>query len=225
MNGRNLLMVLLSLGALVAASNGQSASLYVAGPRRTSAEPSRLSSSLLTAVVRPKPKAPKVHDIVTVVIKEQSSYSSDAGRKADKKVEVDASIDAWVRFHNNNSLVPVAFEGGKPKIKGELSAGTDAKGKASRKDVVTFRVAARIIDVKPNGTCVLEARKTMQIDEEKRCMTLTGVCRKEDIDGANNTILSDRIFGLELVAKYSGGVKDSTRKGWLTRLVEILSPF
>ena len=219
------MMVLLSLGTLVAVSNGQSASLYVTGPRRTAVEPASLAGSLLTAVVKPKPKTPKVHDIVTVVIKEQSSYSSDANRSADKKVEVDGSIDAWVKFQNHNSLVPVSFEAGKPQIKGELSAGSEAKGKATRKDVVTFRVAARIIDVKPNGTCVLEARKTMQIDEERRCMTITGICRKQDIDAANNTVLSDRIFGLELVAKYSGGVKDSTRKGWLTRLVEILSPF
>ena len=225
MNGRNLVMVLLSLGALVAASNGQSASLYVTAPRRAPTVESRLSASLLTAVVRPKPKEPKIHDIVTVVIKEESSYSSDADRSADKKVEVDASIDAWVRFQNYNTLVPVSFNSGKPEVKGELSAGTEAKGKAARKDKVVFRVAARIIDVKPDGTCVLEARKTLQIDDERRCMTLTGTCRKQDIDPANNTVQSDRIFGLELVAKYSGGVKNSTRKGWLTRLIEILSPF
>ncbi len=218
-------MMLLILVMLATSAIAQSGSLYVTASGAKVAGKGKLSETSLSAVTRPKPREPKVHDIITVIIKEESSYASDVNRSADKKVDVDAGIDSWVRFHNYNSVVPVGFEAGKPEIKGELSVGSEAKGKATRKDKVLFRVAARIIDVKPNGTLVLEARKTLQIDDEKRCMTLTGQCRKQDVNAGNNTILSDRIFGLELVAKYSGGVKDSTRKGWLTRLVEMLSPF
>jgi flagellar L-ring protein precursor FlgH len=220
---RILVMVLLSLDALLAQANAQSA-LIGARTAKTAPAESALIHRSLFSVTRPKPKEPKIHDLITVIVKDESSYSSDGSHDAEKKLEVDGQIDSWVRFHNYNSVVPLSLEGGNPAIKGELSAANERSGKAKRKDKVLARITARIIDVKPNGTCVLEARKSIQADEERISMTLTGMCRRQDITAAN-TVLSDQIYDLSVVAKYGGGVKDSTRKGWLTRLVEFLSPF
>jgi flagellar L-ring protein precursor FlgH len=221
---RNMAMVLLSLGALVASANGQSASLYVTAPARPVAVESGLAAASLTAVVPPRPREPQIHDLITVIVKDESSYSTDANQSGDKKLKVDGGVDSWVRFDGTQSIVPLTFEGGNPAVKADLNASNESTGAAKRKDKVLARITARIIDVKPNGTVVLEARKSIKADEETISMTLTGMCRKQDIS-ATNTVTSDQVYDLNVVAKYGGSVKDSTRKGWLTRLVEILSPF
>ena len=47
---------------------------------------------------------------------------------------------------------------------------------------------AEVLDVKPNGTLVLQARKRIKTDDEEQVFVLSGTCRAEDIT-ADNTIL------------------------------------
>ena len=62
-----------------------------------------------------------------------------------------------------------------------------SQGDASRKDTFTSRVTAQVLDVKPNGTLVLEARKFIRIDTETLNIVLTGTCRKDDIASGSQT--------------------------------------
>ncbi|MGH7176477.1 MAG: flagellar basal body L-ring protein FlgH, partial [Tepidisphaeraceae bacterium] len=53
---------------------------------------------------------------------------------------------------------------------------------------------------------------------------LTGICRAEDID-PDNTILSTQLFDLELSKSNTGAVRDTTKRGWVPRLLDMLNPF
>jgi flagellar L-ring protein precursor FlgH len=81
-----------------------------------------------------------------------------------------------------------------------------------------------VLDVKPNGTLVLQARKTIKTDEEEQQFILSGICRVEDV-ATDNTVLSTQIFDLDLQKNHKGDVKDAVTKGWLPRLMQLVNPF
>jgi hypothetical protein len=100
----------------------------------------------------------------------------------------------------------------------------EGEGEYRRTDTFSGRIQSRVIDVKPNGTLVLEARKYIQNDDETLEMVLTGLCRAEDVTAAN-TILSTQLYDLRLVKEHTGELRRSTRKGILTRVFETIFNF
>ena len=89
---------------------------------------------------------------------------------------------------------------------------------------MTTRLTAKIIDIKPNGLLVLEARRFMRTDEETVSIALTGMCRSADV-GADNSVLSTNMHDLRLVKEHKGEIRNSTEKGILTKAFEFLFAF
>jgi flagellar L-ring protein precursor FlgH len=87
-----------------------------------------------------------------------------------------------------------------------------------------MRLGAEVVDVRPNGTMVVMARRHIQFDAEEVNITLTGVCRVQDVDAAN-AILSTDLHDLDFNKQTKGAVHDTTRRGLLERLLDFLSPF
>ncbi len=107
--------------------------------------------------------------------------------------------------------------GGKQKFKGE--------GTAKRSDRFVARIQAVVIDVKPNGTLVLEARKTVASQNgEAKTIVLSGSCRQEDITDAN-TINSSLLADLRLIQTTEGEVSKSAEKGFIPRILEAIFNF
>ena len=102
----------------------------------------------------------------------------------------------------------------------------NAKGEATvdRSDSVILRVTAEVVDVKPNGTLVVQARKKIKNDEEEQTLLASGVCRVEDIT-PDNTVLSTQLFDLEFTKVNKGQVRNGTKTGGLTKLLDFLNPF
>ena len=61
----------------------------------------------------------------------------------------------------------------------------DGKGNYTRNDSFSMKIQAEIIDVKPNGTLTIEARKTIDKNGETQSTVLSGVCRIADITQNN----------------------------------------
>lgn len=85
-------------------------------------------------------------------------------------------------------------------------------------------MTARIVDIRPNGNLVLEARKTMRVDDELVENSLTGTVRAEDIP-PNNVVLSEKLAELSINRRTVGHVRDSYKRGWLTRFWDGVNPF
>jgi flagellar L-ring protein precursor FlgH len=66
--------------------------------------------------------------------------------------------------------------------------------------------------------------KTIQTDEEEQSVILSGVCRAEDIT-ADNTVLSTQLHDLTVRKTHKGAVRDTTKRGWIPRLLDVLNPF
>jgi flagellar L-ring protein precursor FlgH len=177
------------------------------------------------AVQPPKPKKSKIHELITIVVDESSQQLADQESKTDKQYnlqnQLNSVIDPWALLElrldpsntKNLSLIDIAS---KQKF--------DGKGNYTRSDKLSMKIEAEIIDVKPNGTLVLEARKLVDKNGENQTTILSGSCRQEDIT-ANNSVFSSQLANLTLVTKNTGQVNDSGKKGLIPRVLETVFSF
>ena len=86
------------------------------------------------------------------------------------------------------------------------------------------RVAAQVIDVKPNGNLVIQARKQIIQDGEIKDMVLSGTARQDDVT-TENTVLSSQLADLRVDVQHEGELKKSSSKGIFTRALETLFAF
>lgn len=93
-----------------------------------------------------------------------------------------------------------------------------------RTDTLTARITGEVVDVKPNGTLVVQARKSIRTDEEEQQFVMTGICRAEDV-AADNTVLSNQMYDLQLQKNHKGTVRSATKRGLLGQLLDFVNPF
>lgn len=187
-------------------------------PATTSTLTLRNASLMLVEAPLPKPYA--IHDKVTIIISESSSQTSqqklDAKKDASLKAAVNKFPDLAMFLEGNltnlgTGVIASADVNAASKFKGD--------GKFQRTDKFQDKIQATVIDVKPNGVLVLEARKTVGQDREVRTLVLSGECRREDVTD-NNTVLSSQLAELTILAHAEGDAKDAASKGFLTRIIE-----
>ncbi len=182
-----------------------------------------LLAASLIAVEAPKPRKIRVHDRITIVIREEKRSTTDSELKREKKWEIAAELKQWIRLNEDHKLVPQVFPMGNPAIDLEYDDKYQGKGKVGRKDSLITRVTATVIDVKPNGDLVLEAKKDIKIDEDRQLIRLTGICRSEDVT-AQNTVLSTQLAEARIDIQHSGPARDAARRGWLVRIWDFIRP-
>jgi flagellar L-ring protein precursor FlgH len=179
----------------------------------------------LFAVAPPEPKTLKKRDQVTIIIREESTFSSDGKAEQKKSADFDAKLEEFIQLKLNNWAINGGGVGATPpSIKASMARNFKGEGNVDRTDKFTARIQAEVVDVKPNGTMVLQARKRIKNDDEEQIFTLSGICRVEDIS-ADNTILSTQLFDLDLEKKNKGQVRDATKRGWVPKLLDALNPF
>ncbi len=176
------------------------------------------------AVEAPEPEVIGVNDQVTIIIRENKSAKSDAKTEATKEWEHEWELSKWIKLSDKNGLIPALFEHGNPAVEFQHEDDYSGDGSYDRKDELTTRIQATVIDVKPNGTLVLEAAKTIEVDEERYTITVTGACRSIDVT-PTNTILSTQIANLDIRVQHTGAIRDATRRGWFKRGLDLLRPF
>lgn len=175
------------------------------------------------AVAVPEPERIEVNDLITIIVRETKSSAIKTKLQSDKEWKLEAELKKWFRLDEGNHLVPQGFRGGIPGADFEFKSEYEGVGKVDRRDTLTMRITAKVIDVKPNGTLMLEAKKQVGIDEEQYITTLTGQCRSEDLT-AQNTVLSTQIHDLKIDVQHTGAARDAARRGWLMRLFDFLRP-
>lgn len=179
----------------------------------------------LFAVEPPQPRSYRVHDQVTIIIDETTRQQAEQSLKTEKEYDIQAAL---AKFPSIRNLLEFQLTNGDDSSLAELdlTAQNDFNGKGTykRNDRFNAKITAEIIDVKPNGTLVLEARKEISKDEEVQLLMLSGVCRRDDVTDAN-TVLSSQLANLTLISRNEGQVKDSATKGLIPRVLEFLFAF
>jgi flagellar L-ring protein precursor FlgH len=186
-----------------------------------------LASVSFLAVPEPEPRVIKKHDLVTIIVREESSFISDGATDFKKEAEFEARLEEFIKI--DALLRDLQLKGGGvtdpvPAIKMAGTRDFNGEGSVDRTDKLTLRVTAEVVDVKPNGTLVLQARQRIKTDEEEQTFILSGVCRAADVS-ADNTVLSSQMFDKDITKSHKGTVREATRRGWLSKLLDAVSPF
>ena len=215
----------------------QSSSLYL---RQEPAAPSQplnqgtgalspaIADNSFIAVQIPEPRQYAKNDLVTIIIRESFKTDLKSSLDTEKKIKINGEIKGFPDLQLDQlaqlRVKPSQFSDGKPTVGVDFDNDFEGDGQYARSETMTGRLTARIADVKPNGTLILEARETIIHDEEELAIILTGTCRAADIT-VDNTILSTELYDLHMDKQHKGELKKSTRKGLLSRVLEALFNF
>lgn len=165
----------------------------------------------------------KLHDLVTVVVREKSRMSSEGQVDQRKKTEGKMILSEWIALENF-SLIPAPQNGGDPSVAGSVDNKFRTQANLSEKDMLEFNIACEVVDVRPNGTLVIEGHRKLQVNEEEWEFSLGGVVRPEDLM-PNNTVQSEKIADLRVHKRQAGQGRDGVRRGWLLKLIDKYQPF
>ncbi len=169
-------------------------------------------------------KAMNVNDLVTVVIQESTSQSTQANRSSSKNNTSNLSggtLTAGGQLANvANNISNYSNIG----FQTNSSANYTGTGAQTRNESFNTTVSTRVIKILSNGNYFIEGSRELLINGEKQIIQLSGVIRPYDI-GQDNTIDSRYIADAKILYKTEGDVATSTKKPWGTRFFEAIWPF
>ena len=181
----------------------------------------------LMLVVPPEPREYAIHDIITIVVDESTKAEANQELETKKDYDIAGALGSFPSLNAfSDGRLDTSGGDGTPITEWELAAAERLKGEGdyTREDTFTARITAEIIDVKPNGVLVLEARTRVEKDDEIQTIVLAGRCRSEDVTD-RNTILSSQLADMHLAMTNEGEVKKAGSKGYIPRVLEAIFNF
>jgi len=167
----------------------------------------------------------KKQDIIKILLDERVRVSISDELDTEKNVSRSSGITTYPRIDRNNSptyITPVSLAS--PQLAFTSAWEVDGEGDRQREDRIRAEIAAKVVEVKPNGNAILEAKRFIQVGEEQMMLTLTAEAAEKDI-GEDRAIKSSALHDLNITQKAIGAVAASSRRGWLTRLIDMIDPF
>ncbi|NOY43026.1 MAG: flagellar basal body L-ring protein FlgH [Planctomycetes bacterium] len=221
---RVLLAVLLAFLPGVGTTSAQDGSLFLQ-PLQSKEGMTLANSSFIYRQLPPeaRPRELQLHDIITVLVDFRSNFLSEADAENRKTATLQAVLADWLQIEGG-SLKPAVQADGDPKVTGTLNSQTRVQSNVELNDSLTFRIAAEIVDIRPNGNLVIEGHLTIRNNEERWRISLTGEVRREAIQ-ADRTVSSDSVLGLDIDKNELGQVRDGYARGWLGRFYDRYKPF
>ena len=106
----------------------------------------------------------------------------------------------------------------------KASSSYKGAGNISRRDKLTLRVAATVVDRLPNGVLRIQGTQEVRVNYEVRELTVSGFVRPSDI-GRRNEIAYDRIAGARISYGGHGQISDVQQPRYGQQVADILLPF
>lgn len=167
-------------------------------------------------------KASRVGDILTVTVLENTQATATTRTSTDRAASL------------NDAIGRLLFS---PEVSGRLTSGGElpqlqwggnneysAGGEINNSQNLNSRAAVLVTDVLPNGNLVVEGVRKVIFSNEETFVHIRGLVRPDDIRG-DNTVISSDIAEAHVEFVSEGSISDTRRKGWLSRIYEIISPF
>jgi flagellar L-ring protein precursor FlgH len=172
----------------------------------------------------PPAKEVRINDIITIRVDTGARLSESAQLQRRRTSQYDARLNDWIIFKGLRAIKPAPQSDGDQRVQGNLQQLNRVTGQLDTAESMKFDIAATVAAVLPNGNIVLEAHTVVENNNERWMHSLSGICRREDI-GPNNTILSKDIANLRVKKEEMGQIRDSYKRGWLTRWWDMFGPF
>ncbi len=153
-------------------------------------------------------KAHRVGDVITILVVEYSSATSEA--KTSSKKEND------VGFLGTGGPQAQAYS---PiyGLRGQVNNGFNGNAGVQRKGQLRTKITATISEIMANGNFIIQGSRLMDLNGEKETTTITGTIRSEDISW-QNTILSTQVADVQIVYQGKGVVNSGQKPGLIAKL-------
>ena len=184
--------------------------------------PATMQDLSWTVVVKPRPRPIRKQDILTITVDDKNEVFVDNRFNRSRVSQLKAELKEFIRLDNRGNLVPAALNS--PTIDANLQSRLNSQGQIQSAEGVKYMIAATVVDIRPNGNLVLEARKKVRSDRDVWEYELTGEVRPEKVN-RDFTVLSEDIANLGIERRQKGKVRDSTKRPWGVVLYDKLSPF
>lgn len=164
-------------------------------------------------------------DILTVVIeiddKAEISNSSGRSRSGSETMGIPSLLGLPQRLD-----AAVLAEGATMAEAVETESRSDYEGEGSvrRKEKLTLRVAATVVEELPNGVLRIEGQQEVRVNFELRELVVTGYVRPADIS-RQNEITYDKIAGARIAYGGRGQITDVQQPRYGQQVADILLPF
>ena len=108
----------------------------------------------------------------------------------------------------------------------ELESDSTSKGKGSvkRKEKLTLRIAATIVDVLPNGILSIIGSQELRVNFEMRELSVAGYVRPQDISRLNE-ITYDKIASARVSYGGRGQISDAQQPRYGQQVLDAILPF
>ena len=163
-------------------------------------------------------------DILTVVIrideKAEISNETDRSRSGSEELGIPNFFGIPQRLDRKlptgASMVDAVETDSSSRYKGE--------GSVARKEKLTLRVAATVIEDLPNGVLRIEGQQEVRVNNELRELIVTGYVRPADIS-RQNEVTYDKIAGARIAYGGRGQITDVQQPRYGQQIADILLPF
>ncbi|MDH3262676.1 MAG: flagellar basal body L-ring protein FlgH [Paracoccaceae bacterium] len=163
-------------------------------------------------------------DILTVVIeideRAEISNQSDRSRSGQEQMGIPSLFGIPQRI--NESLPDGASMD--PAVEFGSSGSYSGQGAVRRREKLTLRVAATIIEVLANGVLRIEGSQEVRVNFEMRELIVTGYVRPEDIS-RQNEITYDKIAAARIAYGGRGQITDVQQPRYGQQVADIVLPF
>ena len=182
----------------------------------------RIQDLSWTVIIKARPRPIRVHDIINITVDDKNEVFVDNRFNRSRASQLKAELKEFIRLDNKGNLVPAALNS--PTIDANLQSRLNSQGQIQSSEGVKYRISAEVVDIRPNGNLVLEARKKVRSNHDVWTYELTGEVRPEKV-ARDFTVLSEDIANLNINREQSGKVHQSTKRPWGVVLYDWLSPF
>ncbi len=183
-----------------------------------------LATASFYLVEPPEPRVFRENDLITVIVSERAEVKNENTLETDKSYDFSGGVNAMPDLLELLQLRWEEYEG--LPINADMNFGRSYSGEGEQEvsRETTARVTVRIVEIKPNGTMLLESKTSIRTDGEEQVIVISGLARQEDVTIAN-TIQSNQMANLIVNIQHHGELKRSSEKGLIPRAFDLLFNF
>ncbi|MCU0911178.1 MAG: flagellar basal body L-ring protein FlgH [Rhodobacteraceae bacterium] len=163
-------------------------------------------------------------DIMTVVIeiddRAEISNSTERSREGSERMGVPQLLGIPQRL--NDALPEGASTD--PAVEFSSSGSSSGQGAVRRREKLTLRVAATVVEVLPNGVLRIEGSQEVRVNFEMRELIVSGYVRPADVS-RQNEITYDKIAAARISYGGRGQITDVQQPRLGQQVADILLPF
>lgn len=148
-------------------------------------------------------RARRANDLILIRIVEETR--AEAAGSVQSKRSMDASSGVSALF---------GALGERSGLRSLLSPSSDSnltgQAQTASSTLLTTTLAGHVLEVLPNGLMLVEAARSVEMNNEVQTVRVRGIVRTEDV-GADNTVYSSAVSHLEVELKGKGVISDGVR--------------